>query len=305
MMYVKIEELQKYLKLETIFAASNMQTVKIYTPEVARPGLQMAGYFDWFSHERIQVLGKTEIYYLRTLEQKTMEERLDKFFSYEIPVVIVANNMEIDESILKYAKKYDRTILKTKKKTMKFVNDAISYLEEQLAPEITIHGVCMEVFGIGILLRGKSGIGKSETALELVKRGHRLISDDAVIIRKIDNRIKGYCPELTQHLLEIRGIGILDISHLYGVGSIKIDQFINLVIDLEEWDERKEYDRLGVDEVKANLLDVNIPLVIIPVRPGRNIATVVEVAAKNHRQKLLGYNTLDLYNRRFFNIVED
>ncbi|QSX05813.1 HPr(Ser) kinase/phosphatase [Sedimentibacter sp. zth1] len=305
MMYVKAEELEKYLKLDRVHASINIKTVKVYTPEVARPGLQMAGYFDWFSHERIQVLGKTEIYYLRTLEQSVKEERLDKFFSFDIPVVIIANDMEIDDTILKYAKKYDRTIMKTKQKTMKFVNDAISYLEEQLAPEITVHGVCAEVFGIGILLRGKSGIGKSETALELVKRGHRLIADDAVIIRKIDNRVKGYCPELTQHLLEIRGIGILDICHLYGVGSIKIDQFINLVIDLEEWDEQKEYDRLGIDDCRADILDINIPLVTIPVRPGRNIATVLEVAAKNYRQKLLGYNTLDLYNRRFFNVVED
>lgn len=305
MMYVKIQDLEKYLKLKMVYASTDITTIKVCTPEVVRPGLQMAGYFDWFSHERIQVLGKTEIYYIRTLEQNVKEERLDKFFSYDIPVVIVANDMEIDETILKYAKKYDRTLMRTKQKTMKLVNDTISYLEEQLAPEITVHGVCLEVFGIGVLLRGKSGIGKSETALELIKRGHRLIADDAVIIRKIDNRVKAYCPELTQHLLEIRGIGILDVKHLYGVGSIKIDQFINLVIDLEEWDEKKEYDRLGLDENRADILDIAIPLVTIPVRPGRNISTVVEVATKNYRQKLLGYNTLDLYNRRFFNVIED
>lgn len=304
-MYVKIQDLEKYLKLKMVYASTDITTIKVCTPEVVRPGLQMAGYFDWFSHERIQVLGKTEIYYIRTLEQNVKEERLDKFFSYDIPVVIVANDMEIDETILKYAKKYDRTLMRTKQKTMKLVNDTISYLEEQLAPEITVHGVCLEVFGIGVLLRGKSGIGKSETALELIKRGHRLIADDAVIIRKIDNRVKAYCPELTQHLLEIRGIGILDVKHLYGVGSIKIDQFINLVIDLEEWDEKKEYDRLGLDENRADILDIAIPLVTIPVRPGRNISTVVEVATKNYRQKLLGYNTLDLYNRRFFNVIED
>lgn len=305
MMYVRIEDLEKYLKLKVVYASTNIHSVKVYTPEVVRPGLQMAGYFDWFSHERIQVLGKTEMYYIKTLEQSVKEERLDKFFSFDIPVVIVANDIDVDEDMLKYAKKYDRTIMRTRQKTMKLVNDTINYLEEQLAPEITVHGVCAEVFGIGILIRGKSGIGKSETALELIKRGHRLIADDAVIIRKIDNRVKGYCPELTQHLLEIRGIGILDIKHLYGVGSIKIDQFINLVIDLEEWDEEKEYDRLGLDDAKAEILDIRIPLVTIPVRPGRNIATVVEVAAKNYRQKLLGYNTLDLYNRRFFNVIED
>lgn len=305
MMYLKIDDLKKYLGLTEAYTSTNAHSVKIYTAEVVRPGLQMAGFFDWFSTERIQVLGKTEVYYLRTLEKSLKEERLDKFFSFDIPILIVANDMDIDEDILKYAQKHDKTVMKTKQKTMKFINDTVNYLEEQLAPEKTVHGVCVEVYGTGMLIRGKSGIGKSETALELVKRGHRLIADDAVIIRKIDNKLKAYCPELTKHLLEIRGLGILDIKHLYGVGSIKIDQFINFVIDLEEWDETKEYDRLGLDDTKADILDVKLPLVTIPVRPGRNIATVVEVAAKNYRQKLLGYNTLDLYNKRFYNITED
>ena len=305
MMYLKIDDLKKYLGLTEAYTSTNYHLVKIYAAEVVRPGLQMAGFFDWFSHERIQVLGKTEVYYLKTLEKSVKEERLDKFFSFDVPILIVAHDMDIDEDIIKYAQKHDRTVMKTKQKTMKFINDTVNYLEEQLAPEKTVHGVCVEVFGTGMLIRGKSGIGKSETALELVKRGHRLIADDAVIVRKIDNKLKAYCPELTKHLLEIRGLGILDIKHLYGVGSIKIDQFINLVIDLEEWDENKEYDRLGLDDTKADILDVKLPLVTVPVRPGRNIATVVEVAAKNYRQKLLGYNTLDLYNRRFYNVTED
>lgn len=305
MMYLKIDDLKKYLCLTEAYTSTNSHLVKIYAAEVVRPGLQMAGFFDWFSHERIQVLGKTEVYYLKTLEKSVKEERLDKFFSFDVPILIVAHDMDIDEDIIKYAQKHDRTVMKTKQKTMKFINDTVNYLEEQLAPEKTVHGVCVEVFGTGMLIRGKSGIGKSETALELVKRGHRLIADDAVIVRKIDNKLKAYCPELTKHLLEIRGLGILDIKHLYGVGSIKIDQFINLVIDLEEWDENKEYDRLGLDDTKADILDVKLPLVTVPVRPGRNIATVVEVAAKNYRQKLLGYNTLDLYNRRFYNVTEE
>lgn len=298
-MCVKISDLQRDLKLDLIYKPKAFDSIKIYTPEVSRPSLQMAGYFDWFSHERIQVLGKTEIFYLRTLEEDIIEKRLDKFFSFEIPAVVMGNDIEIDDVIIKYAKKYNRILMQTNQKTTKFVNDAINYLEEQLAPEITVHGVCLEVFGIGVLIRGKSGIGKSETALELIKRGHRLVADDAVIIRKIDNRIKGYCPELTQHLLEIRGIGILDINHLFGVGSIRIEQFVNLVIDLEEWNETKEYDRLGFDDNRAEILDVGLPLVTIPVRPGRNIATVVEVATKNYRQKLLGYSIKDLYNKRF------
>lgn len=300
-MYLKISDLKKHLGLIDAYTSINSHSVKIYAAEVVRPGLQLAGFFDWFSHERIQVLGKTEVYYLRTLDKATKEERLDKFFSFDIPMLIIAHDMEVDEDILKYAQKHDKTVMRTKQKTLKFINETVSYLEEQLAPEKTVHGVCVEVYGTGVLIRGKSGIGKSETALELVKRGHRLIADDAVIIRRIDNKLKGYCPELTKHLLEIRGLGILDIKHLYGVGSIKIDQFINLVIDLEEWQENKEYDRLGLDDSKADILDVKIPLVTVPVRPGRNIATVVEVAAKNYRQKLLGYNTLDMYNKRFSN----
>ena len=298
---VKLEDLEKYLKLVSVCKSSNVKTVQIKTPEVIRPGLQMAGYFGIFSHERIQVLGMTEIYYINTLTKEEKEERLDKFFSYDIPVLIIANDMEVDEDIVKFAKKHDRTVMSSCRDTMKLVSDIVNYLEEQLAPEITVHGVCTEVFGIGVFIRGKSGIGKSETALELVKRGHRLIADDAILIRKIDNILKGYCPELTKHLLEIRGIGILNVMQLYGVGAVKINQNINLIVNLEEWESQKEYDRLGIDEEKAEILGVKVPQITIPVRPGRIIATIVEVAAKNYRQKLLGYSSLDTYNMKFFN----
>lgn len=303
MAYVKLEDLVKYMGLEPVYYPENIQS-RIYTPEIVRPGLQMAGYFDWFSFERVQVMGKTEMFFIRTLEEDVKKERLDRFFSYPIPALVVANEMDVDDTIIFYAKKYKRPVFKANAKTTRLVNAMISFLEEELAQEATIHGVCLEVFGVGVFIKGKSGIGKSETSLELINRGHRLIADDAVIVRKIDNGLKATCPELTQHLMEIRGVGILDIKHLFGVGSIKLEQFIELAIELEEWDNKKEYDRIGLDENFIEILDVKVPTVIIPVRPGRNISAIIEIAAKNYRQKLLGYNALDMYNKRFHNLAK-
>lgn len=305
MLYSKVTDIVKHLDLKVINKSSKIGTTKVYLPEVARPGLQLAGFLDMFSPDRIQVLGNTEVNYMNTLSPEIKKERLRNFFSYDIPALVIANGVEIDDDLLEAVKKYDINTFSTEIATMKFVNIAINYLEDQLAPELTIHGVCMEVFGVGVLIRGKSGVGKSETALELLKRGHRLIADDAVIIRRLENRLKASCPELTKNLIEVRGLGILDSKSLFGVGAVKIDQFINLRIDLEDWDEKKEYDRLGIDEEQDIILDVSLPLVTIPVKPGRNIATIIEIACKNHRQKLLGFDTLDLYNRRFRGMVED
>lgn len=298
MQYVKLEDLVSCIGLETVYYPEDIQS-RIYTAEIIRPGLQVAGYFDWFSFERVQVMGKSEIFYIKTLEEEIKKQRLDKFFSYPIPALIVANEMEVEEDIIYYAKKYKRPVLKSKEKTDKLVNIMINFLEEELAEETTVHGVCLEVFGVGVLIKGKSGIGKSETSLELINRGHRLVADDAVIIKKLDNGLKATCPELTQHLMEIRGIGILDIKHLFGVGSIRIEQYIELVIELEEWDENKEYDRIGADDEYTDILGIKIPTVVVPVKPGRNISAIVEIAAKNYRQKLLGYNPLDIYNKKF------
>lgn len=303
MAYVKLEDLVRHMGLEPVYCPEGVQS-RIYTPEIVRPGLQMAGYFDWFSFERVQVMGKTEMFFIRTLEEEVKKERLDRFFSYPIPALVVANEMDVDDTIIFYAKKYKRPVFKANAKTTRLVNAMISFLEEELAQEATIHGVCLEVFGVGIFIKGKSGIGKSETSLELINRGHRLIADDAVIVRKIDNGLKATCPELTQHLMEIRGVGILDIKHLFGVGSIKLEQFIELAVELEEWDNKKEYDRIGLDENFIEILDVKVPTVIIPVRPGRNISAIIEIAAKNYRQKLLGYNALDMYNKRFHNLAK-
>jgi len=305
MLYSKVTDIVKHLNLDILNSSTKMGNSKVYLAEVARPGLQLAGFFDWFSPERIQVIGHSETNYLNTLSNELKRERLEEFFSYDIPAVVLANGVDADEMIVEIAKKNDVNLLRTEVQSMKFINIAINYLEDQLAPECTIHGVCVEVFGVGVLIRGQSGVGKSETALELLKRGHRLIADDAVIIRRLENRLKASCPELTKNLMEVRGLGILDIKSLFGVGAVKIDQFINLRINLEDWDDKKEYDRLGIDEEQDFILDVGIPLVTIPVKPGRNIATIIEIACKNHRQKLLGFDTLDLYNRRFRGMVED
>ena len=302
MQYVKLEELVTYTGLEPVYYPEDVQS-RIYTPDIIRPGLQMAGYFDWFSFERVQIMGKAEIFYLKTLDEDVRKERLDMFFSFPIPALIVANEMEVDETIIYYAKKYKRPVFKSNEKTDKLVNIMINFLEEELAEEATLHGVCLEVFGVGVLLKGKSSIGKSEAALDLINRGHRLVADDAVIIKKVDGGLKATCPELTRHLMEIRGIGILDIQHLFGVGSIRIEQYIELVIELEEWDENKEYDRIGADDEFMDILGVKVPKVIIPVRPGRNISAIIEIAAKNYRQKLLGYNPLETYNKKFNNVM--
>lgn len=302
MQYVKLEDLVKYMDLEPVYYPEDVQS-RIYTSEIIRPGLQMAGYFDWFSFERVQVMGKTEMFYMKTLDEDVKKQRLDKFFSFPIPALILANEVAVDEDLIHYAKKYKRPVLTSNQKTDKLVNILINFLEEELAEETTIHGVCLEVFGVGVLIRGKSGIGKSETSLELINRGHRLVADDAVIIKKVDNGLKATCPELTQHLMEIRGLGILDIKQLFGVGSIRIEQFVEIVIWLEEWDENKEYDRIGTDDDYTEILGVKVPAVVIPVRPGRNISAIIEIAAKNYRQKLLGYNPLETYDKRFRNLA--
>lgn len=298
MQYVKLEDVVNYMKLEPVYYPGDVQS-RIYTPEIIRPGLQLAGYFDWFSFERIQVMGKAEILYLKTLDDEVKKERLDKLFSFPIPALIVANEIVVDDDIIYYAQKYQRPLFTSKQKTDKLQNKLINFLEEELADETTLHGVCLEVFGIGVLIRGKSGIGKSEASLELINRGHRLVADDAVIIKRVENGLLATCPELTQHLMEIRGIGILDIKHLFGVGSIRLEQFVEIVIELEEWDENKEYDRLGIDEEYTDILGVKVPTVTLPVRPGRNISAIIEIAAKNYRQKLLGYNPLKSYKKRF------
>ena len=285
-----IDKLIEDMKLEVIYKADDCED-KVTKSDLNRPGLLLAGYYEYFAYERLQIIGSTEWNYLSTLSEDTRRERLDKLFSYSIPAIIVTREQEVFSEMLESAEKHKKTILRTKLPTTKFNSKLINYLEEVFAPQTSMHGVLVDVFGIGVLITGKSGVGKSETALELIKRGHRLVADDSVEIKKVNEEsLKGTSPEIIRHFLEIRGIGILDIKHLYGVGSIRNAKKIDLVIELEYWDENKVYERVGIEEQFTEILGTDVPIIVLPVKPGRNLAMIVEVAARNYRQKKMGYN---------------
>lgn len=298
MKYVTLDKLIKDLELEMVYKADGIENVKLSASEVNRPGLSLTGYMDAFAYDRLQIIGKVEWSYCNSLDCKLRYDRFENLLSYPIPAMIFCRNLDVFPEVIELAKKYNRTILKTEITTTKLVNRLINYLDYVLAPSMIVHGVLVEVYGLGVLIIGESGVGKSETALELIKRGHRLIADDVVEIRKVEDELRGQSPEVVRYFMEIRGIGILDIERLYGVGAIKREEFIDLVIELEFWDEEKEYDRLGLEEVYIELLGEKIPKLTIPVRPGRNTAMIVEVAARNARQKMLGYNAAEELSRR-------
>ena len=290
MRHIGLDKIIKDLDLEIIYKAKNIEEEKISASEINRPGLQLAGYMDKFAYERLQILGNVEWHYCNDLPKDVRYSRFENIFKYPIPTLIISRDMEVFPEIIELGKKYNRSILRTSHPTTKFINILINYLDYELAPETTVHGVLVEVYGMGILIMGRSGVGKSETALELIKRGHRLVADDVVEIKQVENRLSGEAPDVIRHFMEVRGIGILDIERLYGVGAVKKSEFIDLVMELEFWDEKKEYDRVGLDEECIELLNIKIPKLVIPVRPGRNLAMIVEVAARNTRQKKLGYN---------------
>lgn len=298
MEYVTLDKLIEDLELEIIYEADGMERVKISASEVNRPGLPLAGYMDVFAYDRLQIIGKAEWCYCNSLDYELRFKRFEQLFSYPIPAIIFSRGLEVFPEVIELAQKYNRTVLKTEITTTKLVNRLINYLDYVLAPEMIVHGVLVEVYGLGILITGESGVGKSETALELIKRGHRLVADDVVEIKKVEGELRGQSPEVVRYFMEIRGIGILDIERLYGVGAIKSEEFIDLVIELEFWDSKKEYDRLGLDEVYIELLGEKVPKLTIPVRPGRNIAMIVEVAARNARQKMLGYNAAEELSKK-------
>ncbi|SHH20245.1 Hpr(Ser) kinase/phosphatase [Caloranaerobacter azorensis DSM 13643] len=301
---IPIDSLIKDMNLEIIYKPERTD-IEITEKDINRPGLQLTGFYNHFAYERIQLIGNVEWSYLTSLDEKTRDERIKRLLECRIPAIIITRNLEVFPEMVKWAKEFGRTILRTKLTTTKFTSRLINYLDDILAPQITIHGVLVEVYGIGILITGKSGVGKSETALELIKRGHRLIADDAVEIRKVEeNILRGRAPELIKYFLEIRGIGILDIKKLYGVGAVRNSKIIDLVVELEYWDDKKEYDRVGLDEEYTVILDTKVPKITIPVRPGRNLAMIVEVAARNHRQKRMGYNAAEELDKRLLSIYE-
>lgn len=273
--------------------------ILISTSEVNRPGLQLAGYFEHFGYERVQIIGKVEATFFSKLCSEQKKERAETLMSYDIPCLIITRGMKVCEELMTAAQKYNRPVFRTEMSTTKFSSRLINYLEDELAPTTTLHGVLVDVNGIGLFIRGESGIGKSETALELVKRGHRLVADDAVEIKKKDNNnLEGTAPELIKYYLEIRGVGILDIARLYGMGAVRDKKVIDIIVQLEEWNTQTSYDRLGIEEQFSEILGVKVSKIVIPLRPGRNLAVILEAAARNHRQKDMGYNAaIELENR--------
>ena len=304
MFTVKLSEVVKEFQLEKIYEEDGMGDIDITTSDVNRPGLQLSGYMELFGTDRIQIIGKVEMTYLASLSPKDRLKRMDEFFRTGFPCLVIARNLEPFEEMLSVAHKYSIPIYRTDDITSRFMSGLIRYLNVLLAPRITQHGGLVEVYGEGILILGESGVGKSETALELVKRGHRLIADDVVEIRRVsDKTLLGNAPENIRYFIEIRGVGILDVKNLYGMGSVKMQENINLVMKLEHWDQNKTYDRLGLEDQYTDILGIPVPSLVIPVKPGRNLAIIAEVAAMNHRQKKMGYNTAKVISDRLMNEI--
>ncbi|QNO16587.1 HPr(Ser) kinase/phosphatase [Alkalicella caledoniensis] len=283
----------------TIFHGEQYLSRTIKVADISRPGLEMAGYFDYYPTERVQVLGKTELSFYKALDKKTQSERAEKLFIDPLPCIILTRSFEPPEALLEAARKGNIPLLGASRETTAFIGSVTDYLDNLLAPRKTMHGVLVDIYGVGVLIIGQSGIGKSETALELIKRGHRLVSDDAVEVRKVgENSIIGGAPDILKHLLEIRGVGLVDIVKLFGMGSVRGHKEVDVVIKLEAWQQGKSYERLGLDKRYYDIFGVEIPMLEIPVAPGRNLAIIMEVAAMNHRSLKMGINTPEEFNTR-------
>ena len=296
---ISLDKIINEFSLEELCMPKSSEEIFIHSPEINRPGLQLAGYFDYFAPERIQILGISEIEYLRNFTEEKARERTEKFFSHSPAAVIIARGLTVEDYYVEIAHKYGVPLMRTNETTSDLAAALIAFLNLHLAPRITRHGVFVEVYGEGILILGESGIGKSETAIELVKRGHRLIADDAVEIKRVSSKsLVGSAPDNIKHFIELRGIGIINASRIFGVGAVKPTEKVDLIINLELWDVNKVYDRMGIENQTTEILGLDIPSMTIPVKPGRNLAVIIEVAAMNSRQKKLGYNAAqDLLNR--------
>jgi HPr kinase/phosphorylase len=301
MVPISLQRIIQEFNLEIITDFGKMDEIMISVADVTRPGLQLAGHFDHFGPDRIQVIGNMETAYLEKLESPDRKTRLDALFNKGIPCLILTRNHTAMPEVIECSEKYKIPVLRTSEITASFTSELVKFLHVELAPRTSLHGVLVEVYGEGILILGESGVGKSETALEIVKRGHRLIADDLVEVRRVsDKTLLGRAPEIIRYLIEIRGIGILDVKELFGVSSVKMQENVDFVINLELWNEKKIYERLGVREETTEILGINVPSITIPVRPGRNLAIIVEVAAINFRQKKMGYNAARALTDRVF-----
>lgn len=289
---VPLKDLVKRFDLKIEYAATDYDSIRLTVPDVSRPGLQLAGYFDHFEPMRLQLMGNVEISYLGKLSPEERNITFDRLFSYRFPALILSRDSEPYPECLAMARKHNVTLLRSKEATSNIISDVISYLSSAMAPRITRHGVLMDVLGEGILLTGESGIGKSEAAMELIKRGHRLVADDAVEIRKISaSTLVGSAPELIRNYIELRGIGIVNVARLFGMGAVRLDKKIDLVVDIVPWKNHEVYDRLGLEDQYMDILGVKVPMYTIPITPGRNLAVIMEVAAINNRQRKMGYNS--------------
>lgn len=303
---IPVTKVIEEFELEKIYEADNMDSVLIGSADINRPGLQMVGFFDYFDSQRIQIMGKVEFTYLEQFPADEREKRLDNYFSHDFPVLVITRGQQIFPEMTELAEKYNKTLLRTELGTSEFMSGLIRYLNVQIAPRRTRHGVLVEVYGEGILIMGESGVGKSETAIELVKRGHRLVADDAVEIKRVSDRtLVGSSPEIIRHFVELRGIGIIDVKEIFGMGAVKDTESIDMIIHLEPWIEGRNYDRLGMVDEYTNIMGINIPSLTIPVKLGRNLAVIVEVAAMNNRQKRMGYNAAVELNRRLMKQMEE
>lgn len=288
---VSLAKVIEEFKLETIYIHKNPEEIMIDETDVNRPSLQLTGFYEYFNPERIQIIGKVEFAYLSTIDEETRRESLRMLFSQKISALIITRELPYFAEMLEFAKEYEVPLLRSKESTSNFMSGLIAFLNLNLAPRVTRHGVLIEIYGEGVFITGESGVGKSETAIELVKRGHRLVADDAVEIRKVSNiSLVGSSPDNIRHFLELRGIGIINARRLFGIGAVKMTEKLDLVVELEQWNPEKIYDRMGVDTEYVSLLGVKIPSLTIPVKPGRNLAVILEVAAMNNRQKKMGYN---------------
>lgn len=296
---VELTKLVEKMKLVNLTPEIDITQVMLTQPEVNRPALQLAGFFDYFNYDRVQIIGNVEYAYMEKMESDHGSGIMRKLMSHKIPCIVFCRNLPVREELLVLAKEYQVPIFQSEKSTSDFMGEVIRWLKVELAPRISIHGVLVDVYGEGILITGESGIGKSEAALELIKRGHRLVSDDVVEIKKVsDDTLIGSAPDITRHFIELRGIGIVDVKALFGVESVKNTQAIDLVIRLEEWDKTKEYDRMGLQDQYTEFLGNKVVCHDLPIRPGRNLAIICESAAVNHRQKKMGYNAAqELYKR--------
>lgn len=302
--FVRTKDLTGHFSLELIAGEKGLDR-KITTSDISRPGIEMTGYYKYYPKERLQLIGRKEMCYFLELDDQTQRERLEPLFTEETPGFIIARGMEVPAIFIEEGNRHNMPIFQSPLKTTRVISRLTNYLEAKFAPFTAVHGVLLDIYGVGVLITGQSGVGKSETALELVKRGHRLVADDSVEIRQEDyESLIGTAPNLIEHLLEIRGLGIINVMTLFGAGSVRRFKKINMIIHLEEWVEGKQYNRLGLEEETEQIMDVVLPKATVPIRPGRNLAVIIEVAAMNFRLKLFGLNPAEEFSDRLTSMIE-